>query len=347
MKIGGSPVADPNRLLEQIYRAKSVQPAPEPLPRLLEPGALLKGRVLSTDATGILTVATERGTFTTSSATALEVGQEFWFQVIQGGANPTVAEAGKANAVLSLLRVLLPEMLSGSGATTLAGLTASPTDTAPKLTQDELRLLGFLADTAIDGNPDPGKLLKTLSQLHLSLPSTDKKTSAEQAASAPSLLRSIDSPALQKLVRLLEAHATVNQQPAAATGSDFFLFPVFFAEQSGRGEWLFSYEKTSGVDDKTGETAISFYLTMSQLGDIHLKITSRPHALSGVFTLSSEDATNYLRQHLPQLTEALNPLASSVVISCRTAALDCLKTLKQEAMAKVGRESFALIDVKV
>jgi len=346
MKIGGPPAIDPGRLLDQAYRAKTAQSSPEQMARVLDLGTLLKGRVVSIDEAGLLTVATEQGSFKASSASRLEVGREFWFQVIQPGTNPTLAEAGKTNAVLNLLRVLLPEMLTGDGATILAGVDVSQKGKTPELNQDDMRLLRFLAENAIDGKSDPGKLIKLISQLHLGSPSSDKRPGSELTESVSPLLRDIDSPALQKLVRLLESHAAANQQPATSAGSDYFLFPVFFAEQAGRGEWLFSYEQNAGEGDLAGVTAISFYLAMTQLGDIHLTITSHPKALSGVFTLTTEDAASHVRERLPELTEALKPLAGTVVITCRTAQFDSLKALKDDLMAKVGRERFGLVDVK-
>jgi hypothetical protein len=307
----------------------------------------LKGRVVSIDKAGIITVATELGSFKASSASVLEVGREFWFQVVQSGTNPSLAEAGKTNAVLNLLRVLMPGgMLSGEGATTLVGVSDGPNGMMPEPTPEETRLIRFLADNAIDGKSDPGKLIKSLSQLHLGSPSRGKTPASNPAESVPPLLRGIDSPALQKLIRLLDSHASVNQQPAAVPGSDFILFPIFFAEQAGRGEWLFSYEQKGSEADYASVTAISFYLAMTQLGDIHLTITSRPNALSGVFTLTTDAAADHVRQHLPQLAEALNPLADSVVITCRTAQFDCLKALKDDLMAKIGQERFSLVDVK-
>jgi hypothetical protein len=345
MKVGGSPTIDPGRLLDQTYKARTAASTPEQLTRVLNQDGLLKGRVLSIDEAGILTVATEQGSFTASSSRALAVGREFWFQVVQSGANPTLAEAGKTNAVLNLLRVLLPEMLAGESALPVTGLLDAATSKVSAPNQDDLQLVQFLADNAVDGKADPGKLLKLISHLQLSSPSSEKRAGPTPADPFPSL-RALDSPALQKLARLLDAHATVNQQPATTAGSDFFLFPVFFTEQAGRGEWLLSYEQNSGEAGATGVTAISFYLAMTQLGEIHLSLSSRPNALSGVFTLATEEATDHVRQHLPQLTAALSPLAETVAITCRTAKLDCLKTLKDDLMAKAGLERFALIDLK-
>ncbi|MDD5757600.1 MAG: flagellar hook-length control protein FliK [Desulfobulbaceae bacterium] len=347
MKISGPPVIDPGRFLDQTYnRTKVPSATPEQLAHALDPGVLVKGRVVSIDQSGTLTVATAQGSFTASSSRPLAVGQEFWFQVVQTGATPTLAEAGKANAVLNLLRVLLPELLTGELTLPLSNLDNAATGkTTPGLTADESRLLQFLTDTSIDGKANPAKLIQLLSQLELSSPVSEKRLGTDLTNSLAAL-RDLDAPTLQKVVHLLDSHTAINQQPASIAGSDYFLFPIFFAEQSGRGEWLFSYEKKGGDSGQDSETAISFYLSMTQLGDIHLSINARENSLTGTFTLNSEDATSHVQQHLPQLTEALSPLAGKIVFSCRTAKLDCLKTLREDLMTKVGMERFALVDVK-
>lgn len=175
MKISGPPVIDPGRLLDQTYnKTKLPSITPEQLARTLDPGTLLKGRVVSIDQSGMLTVATEQGSFTASSSRPLEVGREFWFQVVQTGTTVTLAEAGKANAVLNLLRVLLPELLTGELTVPLADPNTGATGTSPGLTLDEAHLLQFLGDTAIDGKANPAKLILLLSQLALSNPASEK-----------------------------------------------------------------------------------------------------------------------------------------------------------------------------
>ena len=344
MKIGGPPAIDPSRRLDQVYGVKTARPATESAAGLLDAGSLLKGRVVNIDAAGLLTVDTELGSFKASAASVLAVGQEFWFEVVQAGTNPLLAEAGKKNAVLNLLRILLPGLLAVDSPPPGTSAAPPPGD-IPDPAQEAVPLSRFLADNAMDGTPDPAKLLKTISRLNLSPPTgTEAEVASRSAAQPLSLFHEVESPALHKLIRLLEAHTVVNQQPAA--GSDYLLFPVFFAEQAGRGEWLFSYEQEGGAADPAATTNISFYLAMSRLGDTHLAITCRPNTLNGVLTLSSDGAADHVRRHLPQLVEALKPLADEVVITCRTAQLDCLKTLKDELTAKAGLEHFALIDLK-
>ena len=344
MKIGGPPAIDPGRRLDQAYGVKTARPTPEAAAGLPGPGSLLKGRVMNIDAAGLLTIDTELGSFKASAASVLAVGQEFWFEVVQTGANPLLAEAGQKNAVLHLLRILLPGLLAVDGP--LPGTAAAlPTGEVPNPTPETAPLHRFFVDNAVDGTPDPGKLIKTISRLNLSPPAgTEAEGPSRPAAQPLSLFHEVESPALQKLIRLLEAHTLVNQQPTA--GSDYLLFPVFFADQAGRGEWLFSYEQEGGAADPAATTNISFYLAMSRLGDTHLTITSRQNSLTGVLTLTTDDATDHVRRQLPQLVQALKPLADEVVISCRTAHLDCLKTLRDDLTAKAGLERFALVDLK-
>jgi hypothetical protein len=345
MKVGGpgSPLIDPGRRLDQVYGVKAArQPGEAAGVDILDTGRLLKGRVVSVDGDGVLTVATDAGLFTAASATPLEVGREFWFQVVSTGTTPLLAEAGKANAVLNLLRVLLPGMLAMEEA--VAGPAAGA---GQELNQETDRLAQFLQANTVDATPDPVKLIKSISQLTLSQPSGGQAPGGQHQTLLP-LGSDSDLPGLQKLARMLEAHAVINQQPAAAGGSNYLIFPVFFAEQGGRGEWMYSFEQEgdAGADPEAATASLSFYLAMSQLGDIHLSLTSRSNQLTGVFTLATPAAADHVRQHLPQLVKALQPMAGSVSITCRSAKFDCLKVLKDDLTAKAGIEHFALVDVK-
>lgn len=336
MNVGGPSAIDASRRLELTYGGKTARhPTESSATALLSPGTLLKGRIESIDATGLLTVSTEAGSFKAAANNVLETGQEVWFQVVPAaaGTNPLLAEAGKTNAVLNLLRVLLPGMQALDGA--IGEGSGMP--------QEAARLIRLLADNAVDGTPEPAKLIKTITNLRLSPPPAAEEPSLSQTAAPLCNWRDLESPAAQKLFRLLEAHALVNQQPAA--GADYYLFPVFFAEQAGQGQWLFSFEQRAGGEAESS-TSLSFYLSMSQLGDIHLKLTSWPNALAGVFSLSTDAAAAHVRQYLPQLTQALKPLADEVTITCRTARVSGLKALKDDLTAKVGVEQFALIDLK-
>lgn len=338
MKVVGSPLLDPGRrLLEQAYGVKTDRPALATGGAQLDLGLLLKGKVVAIDESGRLTVQTEKGLFSAASAsTALGLGREFWFQVVQAGSSPLLAEAGKVNALFDLLRVVLPELLAAGSDPALASSPSLPA-TSP--------LARFLAETQVDGNPAPLKLIRMISRLG---------SAGEGGAPPPLLAKSLfgamdDAPAAgQKLARMLEAHVQVNLQPPTPGGNDYCLFPVFFAEQMGRGEWMYAFANDQeGSDGRLSSAAtLSFYLAMSQLGDLHLSLLSRPGRLTGTFTLSTPEAAEHVRQNLPELCAALEPLyGGSVAITCRSAASDCLTLLKDDLTASLGLARFALVDV--
>ncbi len=343
MKIVPPPAFDPVRRLDQAYGIRNDRQLSlaEATAVILDPGRLLKGRVVSADGAGLLTVSTELGPFTAASATPLAVGREFWFQVVQAGTTPLLAEAGKANAVMNLLRVLLPGMAGD-----LAGLGVTPDGAAQLAEADTTPLSRFLAATALDATPDPLKLLKTVA--HFSPTRPGGRPLLEGQGLTP-VSADIDAAptASQKLTRLLDAHTVVNQQLPPSGRADYYLYPLFFADGASRGEWLFSFEQEGNETDQGGaSSSLSFYLAMTKLGDIHLHLTVRPKGLSGTFTLTTPEAADHLRHHLPQLVDALEPIGGPVVITCRTAQFDSLRALKEELTAKAGVERFALVDVK-
>jgi len=341
MKVGGTPTPDLARQWDPVYRAKASSSGPGQAGQGQDPGTLLKGRVVGVDSEGLFTITSGQGTFTASSAKTLAIGQEFWFQLVSGADKSVLVEAGKTQSVLNLLRVLLPEMLA-SRAEALPALLGG--EARPELTPSEGRLLQWLTANVVDGKPDPAKLIKFLASLSSGTPLVGGEEAMPSDQSAPFVGEST-SPALQKVLRSLELHAAVNQQPSPVAGGEYFLFPVFFAEQAGRGEWLFSYEN-HGDQEGGAETSLSFYLTMTQLGDIHLAINSRAKTLSGLFTLTDQEATDHVRQQLPSLIEVLRPYADTVTIRCRTGQFSCLQTIKEELMAKAGLAYFGLVDCK-
>jgi len=298
--------------------------------------------VLGVDSAGLFTIASGQGTFTASSAKPLAIGQEFWFQLVSTTDKPVFVEAGKTQSALDLLRVLLPEMLASKGEA-LPALSGGKANL--DLTPNEHRLLQWLTANAVDGKPDPAKLIKFLAALSSGTPLEGERAAMSLDKGAP-LPQESPLPALQKVLRSLDMHTALNQQCPPVAGGEYFLFPVFFAEQAGRGEWLFSYEN-HGEHEGKGGTNLSFYLTMTQLGDVHLAINSRAKSLSGLITLTTQEATDHVRQQLPELIEALHPFADNVDIRCRTGQFSCLQTIKEDLMAKAGLAYFGLVDCKV
>jgi len=314
---------------------------------MLAPARLLKGIVVSNDAPGVLTVVTELGSFTASSTTPLAIGKEFWFQFIPSSAGaPLLGVAEKAHSVINLLKVLLPgltldlEVLTTASSQNEPGFMAAAKD---------ISAAQLLLENAVDALPDPVKLLKTVALLNQKSSGRSLRTEGNDLPLTGNM-NDCAAPAGQKLTKLLEAHAAVNQQPTTTGGGDYVIFPVFFAGQAGRGEWLFTFDQNEGdsmEEEQQVAATISFYLSMSRLGDTHLSLTLFRNRLTGTFTLTTPEAAAHVRQHLPQLIEALERVGGPSTITCRSAPFDCVKTLKEELTAKAGLQQFALLDVKV
>lgn len=331
MKIGdASKNADSARLMMTYGTRPGKQTATAEV-GLFDAGQLLKGRVVSVGAGGLLTIETEGGSLTATATGTVPVGQELLFEVVKGGASPLLAEAGKANAVLNLLRVMLPGMFGVSGADTELG-------------QDKT-VRAFLEGHALNGQPDPVKLAKTMSQF-----SQSQSGDGKQLLPSIAVRGEVESLATQKMSHLVEAHAMVNQTGGGRVESDFAIFPVFFAEQAGKGEWLFSFDRSEeGADGSGAEIAtLSFYLAMSRLGDIHITLTTGPQSVLGVISLSSDDAAEHVRLHLPPLAQAIEALTgAATVITCRSGPVDCLKALKDDLTSRLGLvDRYALVDLR-
>lgn len=332
MKISDALLADSIRL-RQVYGTRTEKQTAETVAGLLDAGQLLKGRVVTIDAAGMLTVETDLGSFKATAMGSLAVGQEFLFQVVEGGSTPLLAAAGKANAVMNLLRVMLPGMFSEVMGTAGSGV----------ISEEAVRT--FWDDLAMDGQPDPVRLAKAMSRF-----SQSQAQNGKPVLPFPAGPGGVESTAVQKLINLVEAHVLVNQEGGGSSGSNYLIFPVFFAAQAGKGEWLYSFDQRHGGEDCADGaiTNLSFYLAMSRLGDIHISLTTRAQAVSGVITVASEDAAEHVRLHLQSLVQALEKMTGATsAITCQSGAVDCLKALKDDLTSRLGvAELYALVDIR-
>jgi hypothetical protein len=133
-------------------------------------------------------------------------------------------------------------------------------------------------------------------------------------------------------------------QALSAQRFDAWLFPCFFANGAGSGEWLFSFEQ-KGAAEKGRDYSVAFYLTMSRLGDVHLQLNFVNSVMNGVFTLESDAAVQHMQKYLYELQEALTPIFGTVMFTCQKASIKSIEKLKSDLQQKAGIEKFALIDV--
>lgn len=349
MKIAPPQSAD--RVARQSQGQTAAPAAKSFVPEGVAPGTLLKGTVLRLESSGRYLVETQAGSFRAQSFVPLEIGRNFWFEVAEGGSKPLLVAANLKNSITDLLKVLLPGMGSFSGLPDLAE-AEGPSASAAR------QLLQLVTESAVGSEPDPARLIKMLMLVrgaHGSGGSQKGQPAESGLAAGRDLLAGVQKesdPVMQKLAQLLESHQGLNRplEPAGgAVHNDFYLFPCFFAGNSGFGEWLFSFDRQGGHGAADEENApgqrLSFYLVMSELGDLHLDLSLREAAIQGTFSLASPEAASHFAAHLPLLEAALQQFCETVSLTCSHSQLSTLQKIKDDLSARAGMQDFVLLDV--
>jgi len=309
----------------------------------LTPGQVINGRVISQTPDGGVLVQTDSGIFSARTLTPLAMGQ-LTFEVLPDGRSLTPLPADKG--VLSLLRLMLPLLTKAD----------NPLTTAVNQPESVTYTIG--------STPDPLKLTAQTAAINQGKAGLAEfvKTSVPLKDMPPDILL---------LSKILEAHGRINNsraeessqthkpgspdmalpgQPVRQSPNNFLLFPVFFQGSNGWGEWLFSFEgQSSKGGEKEDGYGLSFYLTMSRLGDVHLDLRSEGRNLRGVFSLSDKGAADFLRAHLPELQEVLTPLFQQTNLQCVNRETNLMRRLKDDLIDKnhSGNSPMALLDLKV
>ncbi|NOX24673.1 MAG: hypothetical protein GXP59_00855 [Deltaproteobacteria bacterium] len=294
-------------------------------------GKLVRGTVIAKTSGGYL-VKTAAGVLTADSLVPLEVGREIWFEQF-GGSGSELVLAGPQKAMPAIMRLLLP--LLGASANPLAhnlppGLAAYGAGSQA----DPVKLLAFIAAMSNGGTAD-----NTLFDPFAVLTRHDGRQASQTAENAVSTLQN-----------LFGAHAQLNSlAPVSQQGQNLFLYPCFFAGTSGWGEWLFSFNRQEGrgSDSSLPEYAVSFYLTMSRLGEMHLQLSGQGKELRGRFTMASRAAAAHVSAHLAQLLPTLERLYQPVTLSCRYESVNNLQKIKTDLAHKTGTSAdlFTLVNL--
>lgn len=327
----------------------------EPLaPLALTPGQLLLARVVGLTEGGRALLTIQGQTVTAESSVPLQVGDEVWLEVKQGGERPWFVLADKKAAAYEVLRTMMADTPALGralrGLQEFAGLpqSAGPMATAPAARLEAL--LAGLANLAVDGRPAPEAVVQLLAWLHGSGGAAGKGQAAQrldqQLADALAAGRQAGGALaagpkavdLAKLGGFLEQLSNLNAQPPAQDQSLFFMFPCFFSGAAGWGEWLVSLDQEGRGDaDKAPTMALEFFLEMSRLGDVHLRFTMTGQAVQGEIDLSDDQTRAHVEAMLPELTAALEGQGRGpLTIRCRTSPRRHLQHLKA-AMADKAR----------
>jgi hypothetical protein len=141
----------------------------------------------------------------------------------------------------------------------------------------------------------------------------------------------------------------LNNQPARQDQQNFLIFPCFFSGASGWGEWLLSFDKEQEDGGDSGSRyGLSFFLELSNLGELHLRIHIRHNALQGVFSVPDEDAVRHVSENLQELSKILKNIGFHPVnLSCQVAHAAHIQSLKAQLAELADRGSLALVDVTI
>ncbi|MDH5299056.1 MAG: flagellar hook-length control protein FliK [Desulfobulbaceae bacterium] len=345
------------------------RPAAAGQPLSLVAGQILKGRVVSLEGDGKVLLEINQRLVTARSLIPLVPGSELLFEVKEGGASPWLALAGKKGAVQEVLRLLLGEaaglaraanILGGGGG---VGAAASAMALPPPLLALWEGIRSEATALAVTGEADVGKLGRLLAWLRPDegsgrgnplFPSSLGSRLAQvvdgfRALDEDGTLPAGDRPVvagLDKMARLVEGMQELNRQPLIPGQPDFLLLPCFFAGDNGWGQWLFSMEDGGGGEEGAASGVIDFFLQMSRLGDLHLKILLKGGGLHGEFFVADEQVRSHLAAGLPQLTSLFEGYGfQPVSFSCLPARENLLQSLKQNLERRGQLKSFSLVDL--
>jgi hypothetical protein len=339
----------------QIYKIESFTEAKLPQKRenenlLLAPGQLVKGRVVGLTGDGKVLLDVGGQTVTVRSMAPLTPGSEIWLETGKGGDVSLLTLAAKKGAVQDFLKLFIAGApLSAAGGRGLSELFSSLAEKfAPGMAASEQTMLGSVIAAVGDGAPDP-EAIKVLALLLGRASGQSKELLAllDSLSAKESLLKPQLKPTADKMAKIMAAHQEINSQPAQGNSQNFFLFPCFFAGESGWGEWLFSLEQAQ-APGKDGQYSLSFFLEMSRLGALVLQATIDGKKITGAFQLETKEAREHLEANVPELVHILEERGySPVSFVCRLKSENVFRQLKAALEEKADIKRFSLLDVSV
>lgn len=210
----------------------------------------------------------------------------------------------------------------------------------------------IMAPRAIDGHADANKLSQQLDllrpqgketllnpKLEQQLHETTKQLAAQLGDDHPSVNE------LKSLTKLLHAHQQLNH-PQPGKPPEFLLFPCFFAGKSGWGEWTFQMEESGSGQERETTCSIDFFLQMSRIGDVHMKVLMQKDGIRGDLFVAEETIRSHLIDSLPELTAIFESYGyQPVSLTVHQSAENLLHSFKKSLEAKTKLKSFALVDI--
>jgi len=324
------------------------------------PGQLVQGKVVQTPGQGGLLLDIEGQTVSAESRVALKPGETLWLEVKQGGNKPWFVLAEKKAATLEAMRALLSDSpglaKAFRGLSLLTGsLSSQPSALSPQLQA----LFQTFSALSLDGQPAPEAIMRLVAwmagpgggkrQSESLKPGGLDLTEVMKTAgnvNARALSPGMDSESLERLAGFLKSMGSVNEAPVSSDQEDFLLFPCFFCGEAGWGEWMFSLDREREESSKSPSYSLEFFLTMSHLGDVHIKTQLQDRTVRGEVGVGSDEVLSFLEKELPHLVEAIEALDfGPVQIQCCHSKKTHLQNVKETLEAKAGLQSSAIFHV--
>ncbi|MDR9500934.1 MAG: flagellar hook-length control protein FliK [Desulfurivibrionaceae bacterium] len=151
----------------------------------------------------------------------------------------------------------------------------------------------------------------------------------------------------RKLAAFFEAHGRVNMEAAPQRQGDFYIIPAIFSNQAGWGEWLWSREGSPDDKEGPGQENLVFFLEMSNLGPLTIKVNLQGKKLSGQIIMADKEGSAVVAALLPELRERLQAIGYDVVdFPCSCQPLNLMQELKESLHHQAGSKPVSLLDVQ-
>ncbi len=295
----------------------------------LVPGQLLKAQVLeiTSDGKAVLEIQGQK-LLAETEILLIKPGDFLWLEVKETKPVPVLMLAVQKGTISDLARLLLfNNPLIGKTLEEALSLTAQQKADSP-LSGPWAEIVTFLNETAIKDDAVLVKLLKTITpglRSENEIQTRSQGVLEQPGAGTLSMQAQTDESVrsgVLRFVELLQAMSSLNTHNAADPSSSFYIFPCWFGNGAGWGEWLFSMDEGERDDSpqKGKGYTLTFYLNMSRIGPLHLMVKVAETALEGSFSSANQEVLGYVEQYIPELCEAMKKLGFAPVnFSCRLA----------------------------
>ncbi len=315
----------------------------------LLPGRLLKATVLDYLPDGKVLLDVDGRQITARSRIPLDK-TTLWLEVQQGGETPLLGLAEKKGAVRQFLKFFLS---SGNDLTRAVDLLNNFNAAQPDNLPPEFHFLRIFRQVVANGNGAPENILKLLHLLGRPVSPNDQTPSlTEQLAR---LIDNIDQQTsksgediniLKKMGEYLEIIHDLNRRQAPANQEDLFLYPCFFAGESGWGQWMFSADQDRDKA-QTKSCQINFFLEMSKVGELHCQLLVAEKNIQGRFFCASEKVVSHFTGLLPELEKILTGMGyRRVTLSSQPLSAPLMGQLQKKLEEKSGRAAVSIVDLK-